>query len=108
MIVLPNGITMAQLGPSKNTRPERVVRMHLVRLGLRHRRNHRGLPGTPDFWLYRDRVAVLVYGVFWHHPVNSNMLRMSAFWREKLRRNVNRDRRDRRRLRALGITPVVV
>lgn len=106
--MLPNGITMDRLGPSRDTRPERVVRMWLVAKRLRHRRNYRPLPGTPDFWLPDERIVVQVHSVFWHHPKRSRMLTMSPFWREKIRRNAARDRRDRRRLRRIGIVPVVV
>lgn len=36
MIRLPNGLTMSQVGPSSGTRPERALRMLLVRHGLRY------------------------------------------------------------------------
>lgn len=89
---------MARIGPSRDTRPERVVRMWLVRHRVRHRRNFRELPGSPDFYLPRHRLAVFVDGRFWHDP-RSRAVRISAFWSRKIEVNVRRDRRVRRRLR---------
>lgn len=96
---------MAKIGPSKDTRPERVMRMLLVRSGYRHLRNHKGVPGRPDFMLLSPMVAVFVDGVFWHHP-RSKARRISPFWDDKLAKNVARDRRTNRRLRAMGIRVV--
>lgn len=61
-------IDMAVIGPSKGTRPERIVIGFLRGCGLRVRANHRGLPGSPDAWLPDLDVAVFVDGRFWHDP----------------------------------------
>lgn len=79
--------------------------------GLGLRRNVRGLPGTPDLACRERRVAVFVHGCFWHRhscrprkTIRSN----AALWREKFRRNVERDRLATRRLRARGFRVLVL
>lgn len=107
-VILPNGITMGQLAPSKNTRPERVVRMFLVSMRIKHRRNYKGLPGTPDFWLPDHGIVIHACGRFWHCFRTSKMKSMSRFWREKFANNRARDRKVKLRLRELGIPYVTV
>ena len=51
---------------SKDTKPERIVRLYLYHRGYRYRKNVRGLPGTPDIVLAKYRVAIFVHGCFWH------------------------------------------
>lgn len=106
-VKLPNGIGMAEIGPSKNTRPERVVRMWLVRNGHRHEVHKRFDKYTVDLvvdgWL-----AIEVHGRFWHCPRRSKMRSMSSFWAEKLDRNVGRDRRKARLLSELGFKRIVI
>ncbi|WP_083207452.1 hypothetical protein [Gordonia sp. UCD-TK1] len=51
-------------------------------------------PGRPDIAFTRWRVAVFVDGVFWHgHPEHWNPETASSdYWRQKIARNVQRDR----------------
>lgn len=84
---------------------ERVIQHELRKCGLRFIRHVRDLPGSPDIVFPGKRVAIFVDGDFWHGwrlPVWEHKL--SAFWREKLRSNRTRDRRNIRRLRAEGWT----
>ncbi len=108
MITLPNGIGMAQIGPSKHTRPERRVRMWFVRNGLCHELHPR-LPGLPrrsaDFRV--QDVLVFVHGRFWHDP-RAGTRSMSPYWREKVKRNAQRDRDTRRHLDSVGARYVVL
>lgn len=109
-IVLPNGITMAQLAPSKDTSIERVVRMWLVRNGVRHKVQPTVSGKRPDFVAIAadgSRVAIEANGRFWHCP-RSKMRTMSKFWRDKFRRNRGRDRRKRRILAKAGFRVVTV
>lgn len=95
---------------SSGTKPEVSVQQALSAARMPHRRNFRGLPGTPDAWIEGRRWAVFVDGCFWHgarccyREPKSNV----AFWREKIRRNRARDRRVDRELRAMGIHPIRV
>ncbi len=89
-----------------NTKPERVVRSWLHRQGLRFRLHKAGLPGHPDVVLARYRVAIFVHGCFWHrHPGcrdATTPASNAAFWQEKFRKNVERDRKKTAELRRLG------
>jgi DNA mismatch endonuclease (patch repair protein) len=78
-------------------------------MGLHYRINFKGVPGTPDIAFPRAKKAVFVHGCFWHvHPecAGRNLRGLNgdnrAFWREKLTRNVLRDRRDIAALEAMG------
>lgn len=101
-----------------DTGPERVVRRAVHGLGLRFRvqragrgegrRKARGaaLPGSPDIVLARLRIAVFVHGCFWHQHAGCKLASVPSsnrrFWRLKFARNVARDRRVARALRARG------
>lgn len=67
-------------------------------------RRHAALPGRPDFSFRKEKVAVFLDGCFWHGCPRHFRAPKSRprFWREKIERNRARDRRDTRRLRALG------
>jgi len=64
----------------------------------------------PDVVFTRSRVAVFVDGCFWHRcPVHATHPRANAaFWKEKFRRNVERDRADDAALSAAGWSVVRV
>lgn len=78
----------------RDTRPEVAVRSHLHRAGLRFfvdrplRLADRVV--RPDIVFPRARVAVFVDGCFWHACPQPR--RNGAYWSDKLRRNVERDR----------------
>ena len=91
-----------------DTKPERLLRSELHRMGLRFRKDMRlDLPGArvrPDVAFTRARVAVYVDGCYWHScPVHATRPRAYAdFWAAKLERNVERDRRYDAVLRDAG------
>jgi DNA mismatch endonuclease (patch repair protein) len=90
---------------SKDTRPEWLVRRLAHSLGYRYRLHVRGLPGTPDLVFPRRRKIIRVNGCFWHlHRCAKCRVPRSRrrFWAAKLAGNRRRDRRNARRLRALG------
>ena len=89
----------------RDTKPELVVRRTAHALGYRFRLHRRDLPGTPDLVFPRLRTAVFVHGCFWHmHRCQRRRIPETnrPYWAEKLLRNVRRDRRNARRLRADG------
>jgi DNA mismatch endonuclease, patch repair protein len=67
-------------------------------------RRNSALPGHPDFVFPRERIAVFVDGCFWHgcprHATTPESNR--SYWMAKIARNVLRDRRTRRILKAAG------
>lgn len=80
---------------AKNTKPERLVRQHLWRIGFRYRLHSKNLPGKPDLVLPKWRAAIFVHGCFWHRHLGCPYFRLpktrTDFWDEKLRRNSERD-----------------
>jgi DNA mismatch endonuclease (patch repair protein) len=79
-----------------NTKPELLVRKALHAAGFRYRLHVRGLPGQPDLVLPRFRAAIFVNGCFWHRH-ECHLFKWPAtradFWKAKLDRNVDNDRR---------------
>ena len=90
--------------PRKNSGPEVRLRRELHSRGLRFRVNLRGLPGTPDIAFTRAKIAVFVDGCFWHRCPRHGVLPKANrdWWREKLDRNVERDKRKDGELEDLG------
>jgi DNA mismatch endonuclease (patch repair protein) len=90
---------------NRNTAPELLVRRAAHRLGLRFRLHRSDLPGSPDFVLPKHRIAVFVHGCFWHgHGCRRSKLPQSnaEFWKKKVEKNRDRDRKARRGLARLG------
>jgi DNA mismatch endonuclease (patch repair protein) len=63
-----------------------------------------GIPGKPDFYFPRYRLALFVDGCFWHACPRCGRLPKSRveFWRNKIADNWRRDKRIRRALRRRG------
>lgn len=89
----------------RDTAPERLVRSHLHRTGLRFRLHVR-LPGKPDIVLARWNALVFVHGCFWHRHAGCRFAYTPksnrSFWMRKFEANVARDQTVRRQLRNLG------
>jgi len=86
-----------------NRTTEVRFRLALVRARIRGwKLRPGGLPGNPDFVFFKRSIVVFVDGCFWHgcprcaHIPKTN----SSFWRAKIRRNIERDRKNGRKLRA--------
>lgn len=90
----------------KDTKPERLVRQALFKVGYRFRLHQRDLPGVPDIVLPGRRVVVFTHGCFWHMHAGCPNARLPAtrpeFWLEKLSQNVGRDRAAKDSLAASG------
>lgn len=97
---------------SQNTNPERIVRSHLHRAGLRFRKHDASLPGRPDVVLRKWGAVVFVHGCFWHHHTGCRNATIPSsnrsFWNRKLHENVARDRRNAYALRRLGWSVYVI
>jgi DNA mismatch endonuclease (patch repair protein) len=96
----------------RDTTPERIVRSHLHRAGLRFRLHESRLSGRPDIVLPRWGAVVFVHGCYWHrHPgcrfATTPSTRVE-FWTRKFAENVARDRRNVRALRRAGWRVFVV
>src|SRR5688572_24918812 len=91
---------------SRDTTPERKIRSLLHRAGYSFRLHRHDLPGRPDLILPRFRLAIQVHGCFWHRhagcPLAYTPKTNRPRWLKKFSENVARDRRQSRKLRALG------
>ncbi len=90
---------------TSGTGPERYVVAALRQAHFRPSRKSSTLPFKPDVVLPKYRTAIFVHGCFWHgHNCRRAKLPSTntAFWREKISRNVRRDARAARTLRHLG------
>jgi DNA mismatch endonuclease (patch repair protein) len=90
----------------RDTQPELRVRRILHAAGLRYRLHGKQLPGKPDLVFARAQAVLFVHGCFWHmhrckygKPVPATN---RDFWALKRRSNVDRDKRNRKLLRAAG------
>ena len=95
----------------RDTKPELIVRRHLHAAGFRFRLNARDLPGRPDIVLPKYRTVVFVHGCFWHqHDCRSFKWpkTRATFWKNKIKKNAERDTRKQNELRALGWRVVIV
>ena len=89
---------------SRDTKPELTLRRALWKRGLRYRVHMSGLPGRPDVVFPGAKVAVFVDGSFWHGRKLSEerLARMSAYWQDKIRKNVERDKKVTKALQDSG------
>ena len=98
--------------PSKDTKPEMVVRRAVHSLGYRYRIHRAELPGRPDLVFSGRKVVIFVHGCFWHrHPGCRKATTPASnreYWLPKFRENKSRDKRKARELKKLGWRVVVV
>ncbi len=97
---------------SKNTKPEMLVRRYLFGCGFRYRLHVRTLPGTPDIVLAKYKTVIFVNGCFWHGHEGCSLHRLPKsnveFWKNKIKRNQERDRAEYSKLRMMGWKVLVV
>ena len=93
--------------PSRDTKPEVVLRSALHRLGYRFRKDVGPVPGMrckADIVFTKSRVCVFVDGCFWHGcPEHYRTPKKnSEWWDEKIHDNAARDTRKTRQLSDKG------
>ena len=96
----------------KNTRPEMYLRQLLFSRGFRYRIHSSRIPGHPDMWLKKYNTAVFIHGCFWHRHYGckyaSTPQTREAYWKEKFRRNKERDSVVKEQLESQGIKCLIV
>ena len=97
---------------SKNKKLEVLLRKLLWHKGFRYRLNYKELPGSPDLYIPKYRVAIFVNGCFWHMHENCRYSSIPKsnyeFWKNKLEVNVERDKKNYTQLESMGIKVIVV
>jgi DNA mismatch endonuclease (patch repair protein) len=90
----------------RNTKPEKIVRSLLHRMGYRFRLHCKELPGRPDIVLPRFKTVIFVHGCFWHRHKGCKFAytpkTRTNFWISKLEANACRDQQKASELTALG------
>jgi DNA mismatch endonuclease, patch repair protein len=96
---------------AKNTSPELMLRKALQKLKLKGMKYHgKPLPGKPDIYFPKKKLAIFVNGCFWHrcircHP--SMPKTHKSFWKTKFDRNIARDKAKTDALKRLGWKVVI-
>lgn len=97
---------------SRDTAPELCVRRLLSSEGVRYRLHRAEIPGRPDIYVPRLRLAIFVNGCFWHGHGCRRGSRLpktnSDYWRVKIERNKVRDGKNAEALEMLGIQRLVL
>jgi DNA mismatch endonuclease (patch repair protein) len=97
---------------SKDTSPEIIVRSLVHRLGYRYALHRSDLPGHPDLVLVKRKKIIFVHGCFWHmHHCRYGKVKPAThkkFWQDKRHGNVERDKRNLKKLRKLGWKILVI
>ncbi|MBL7994864.1 DNA mismatch endonuclease Vsr [bacterium] len=97
---------------SKGTKPEMSVRSILRDLKIRCRYNVNKLPGKPDILVTSTKLAIFINGCFWHQHKNCKYASIpksnNSFWKNKLKKNQNRDSLVRRQLNKLGYRTMTI
>jgi DNA mismatch endonuclease (patch repair protein) len=96
----------------KNTKPEIIIRSIVHGMGFRFRLHEKLLPGKPDIVLPRHKKIIFIHGCFWHmHNCRYGRVKPAThkkFWQDKRRGNVERDKRNLKKLRLAGWKVLVV
>lgn len=96
---------------SKDTKPELLIRKGLHRKGNRYRLHDSKLPGRPDLVFPKWNAVLFVHGCFWHGH-NCHLFRLpqtrEEFWKNKIDKNIRRDRTAIRCLKEKGWRVAIV
>jgi DNA mismatch endonuclease (patch repair protein) len=103
--------TMSAIRGKNNLTTEVRLRMAFIRNGISGWKLHaKELPGKPDFYFKKDKIAVFVDGCYWHGcPMCGHIPKTrSRFWAAKIKRNKQRDVNQKIELRKMGISSLRV
>ena len=89
----------------KDTQPELIIRKALHKEGFRYKLHDRYLPGKPDLVFPKYNAVIFVHGCFWHGH-NCHLFKWpksrSDFWKKKIARNKEVDKRNYKKLSEEG------
>ena len=91
---------------AKDTKPELKLRKALWNEGLKgYRLNWKYVPGRPDIAFVGRKIAIFVHGCYWHRCPECDLplpKSNTKFWKEKFKRNQQRDKMKIAELIRLG------
>jgi len=91
---------------SRDTKPEILLRKALFKMGYRFRLYRTDLPGSPDLVFPKYKAIIFVNGCFWHGHNCKRGNRIPAtnsdYWRRKIERNRQNDRKALASLQQIG------
>lgn len=96
---------------TRDTAIEKRLASVLTEQGVTFRVQDAALPGRPDFVVDEYRCVIFTHGCFWHHHrcyLFKVPATRTAFWLDKIGKNVARDALDREQLQALGWRVLIV
>lgn len=97
---------------SKDTKPEKIVRSLLHRMGYRFRLHVKDLSGKPDVVLPKYKTVIFVHGCFWHrHPKCKYAYTPKSrieFWEKKFAENIARFKIVKKELKHLKWNVLVI
>ena len=97
---------------SKNTKLEITFRKLLFAHGFRYRIHPKSMPGKPDIYLPKYRMAIFLNGCFWHGHEGCKSAKLPqtnrSFWNNKISENIERDKRVVKELEEENIETIIV
>jgi DNA mismatch endonuclease (patch repair protein) len=89
---------------SKNTGIEKEIFLELKKRKIHFQKHYKKVVGNPDIALPQKRKAIFIDGDFWHgYKFKQQKKRLPLkYWANKIEENINRDRRNRTKLKRNG------
>jgi len=89
---------------SKDTEAEIIVFKYLINQKVYFQRHYKKVLGNPDIALPRKKRAIFIDGDFWHgRHLKKSLARLpKEYWRDKIKNNVLRDKKNRSMLKEAG------
>jgi len=89
---------------SKNTKIESLIFKALRRKKIYFQKHYKKIHGCPDIALPKKKKAIFIDGDFWHGKNLKELERRlpKKYWREKIKLNVLRDKKNRKELKKQG------
>jgi len=86
---------------SKNTKPEKVLKKILVKIGFKYQPK---IFGSPDFADVKNKTAIFIDGCFWHKCQKHYKQPKSnkKYWVPKLEKNIQRDKKVNKEYKKKG------
>ncbi len=92
---------------NKNTKIEQILGKAMWKERLRYRKNCEDVFGKPDFCFKGKKIAIFCDSEFWHGKKfleGEKFKTNNDFWEEKIKRNIERDKKVNERLKSEGWT----